>query len=66
MASQPLLMGIDLGTGSAKVVLTSIDGCVAGQGAAEYGIDRRAPDRAEQDPDAWWRGIISATAAALR
>lgn len=65
MASQPLLMGIDLGTSSVKVVLTSIDGHVAGQGAAEYGIDRPAPDRAEQHPDAWWRGIVAATAAAL-
>ena len=65
MASQPLLMGIDLGTSSVKVVLTSIGGHVVGQGAAEYGIDRPAPDRAEQHPDAWWRGIVTATAAAL-
>ncbi len=46
MASDPLLMGIDLGTSSVKVVLTTIAGTVAGQGAAEYGIDRPAPDRA--------------------
>ena len=65
VASQPLLMGIDLGTSSVKVVLTSIDGRIAGQGAAEYGIDRPAPDRAEQHPDAWWRGVVDATAAAL-
>jgi hypothetical protein len=59
------LLGIDLGTSSVKVVLTTIDGTVAGQAAAEYGIDRPAPDRAEQHPDAWWRGIVDATAAAL-
>jgi xylulokinase len=58
-------MGIDLGTSSVKVVLTSIDGRVAGQGAVEYGIDRPAPDRAEQHPDAWWRGVGDATRAAL-
>ena len=66
MASDPLLMGIDLGTSSVKVVLTTIAGTVAGQGAAEYGIDRPAPDRVEQHPDTWWRGIVDATAAALR
>lgn len=65
MADQRLLMGIDLGTSSVKVLLATIEGRVAGQGAAEYGIDRPAPDRAEQHPDAWWRGIVEATALAL-
>ena len=65
MASEPLLMGIDLGTSSVKVVLTGIDGTIEGQGTAEYGIDRPTPDRAEQHPDAWWRGIVAATATAL-
>jgi sugar (pentulose or hexulose) kinase len=44
VANQPLLMGIDLGTSSVKVLFTSIDGQIAGAGAAEYGtilpIDR--------------------------
>ena len=64
MANQPLLMGIDLGTSSVKVLFTSIDGQVVGQGAAEYGIDRPAPGRAEQHPDAWWRGVVEATGEA--
>src|ERR1700686_1889149 len=58
-------MGIDLGTSSVKVVFTSVDGRIAGQGAAEYGIDRPEPGRAEQHPDAWWRGVVEATGAAL-
>jgi xylulokinase len=65
VAHQPLLMGIDLGTGSVKVVLTGTDGRIAGKGAAEYGIDRPSPGRAEQHPDAWWRGVVDATRAAL-
>jgi len=65
VANQPLLMGIDLGTSSVKVLLATLDGRVAGQGTAEYAIDRPAPNRAEQHPDAWWRGIISATGLAL-
>jgi xylulokinase len=65
VARQALLMGIDLGTSSVKVLLTSTDGRIAGQGSAEYGIDRPAPDRAEQHPDAWWRGVVRATGDAL-
>ena len=65
MAHQPLLMGIDLGTGSVKVLLTGTDGRIAGKGAAEYGIVRPSPERAEQHPDAWWRGVVDATRAAL-
>jgi xylulokinase len=64
VANQPLLMGIDLGTSSVKVLFTSIDGQIVGHGAAEYGIDRPAPGRAEQHPDAWWRGVVEATGAA--
>jgi xylulokinase len=65
LVDQPLLMGIDLGTSSVKVLLATVEGGIAGQGAAEYGIDRPAPDRAEQHPDAWWRGIVEASASAL-
>jgi xylulokinase len=66
VANQPLLMGIDLGTSSVKVLLTAIDGRVAGQGNAEYAIDRPQPDWAEQHPDSWWRAVVEATHAALR
>lgn len=64
-ADEPLLLGIDLGTGSVKVVLASIAGRIVGEGSAEYLIDRPMPDRAEQDPAAWWRGVTLATRAAL-
>ncbi len=53
------LLGIDIGTSSAKAVLfdseTSQIKAVAGQ---EYPIHHPAPDRAEQDPDDWWRATV--------
>src|ERR1051326_7926690 len=54
------LLGIDIGTSSAKAVLfdpeTSSIAAVAGQ---EYPIDKPAPDRAEQDPNDWWKASIA-------
>src|SRR6266581_3569100 len=53
------LLGIDIGTSSAKAILFDVDSsqivAVAGQ---EYPIRHPAPDRAEQDPDDWWRATV--------
>jgi xylulokinase len=65
VTDERLLLGLDLGTGSVKVVLATVTGRIVGQGSAEYPIDRPRPDRAEQDPEAWWRGVTRATHAAL-
>lgn len=58
----PLLLGLDLGTSSLKAVLfdpeTSQTLATAGQ---EYPIHKPAPDRAEQDPEAWWQAAIATT-----
>lgn len=56
------LLGIDLGTTAVKALLLAESGQVAGRGSATYPIHRPKPDRAEQDPEDWWR----ATAAAVR
>ncbi len=61
----PLLLGIDLGTSSVKVLLATARGKAVGRGTAEYPILRTGPDRAEQDPEAWWRAISTATRAAV-
>ncbi|MBZ0277446.1 MAG: xylulokinase, partial [Anaerolineae bacterium] len=57
-----LLLGIDVGTSSAKAVLFDVDSAqtlaVAGQ---EYPVLKPAPDRAEQDPDTWWQAVVNAT-----
>ncbi|MDL1900369.1 xylulokinase [Anaerolineae bacterium CFX9] len=50
------LLGIDIGTSSAKAVLFDPESAeiiaVAGH---EYPVHKPAPDRAEQNPDDWWR-----------
>ena len=65
MSDQRLLLGIDLGTSSVKALLVTLDGGIIGAGAAEYPIDRPRPDRAEQDTEAWWAGLVRATRLAL-
>lgn len=58
--TMPLLLGIDIGTSSAKAILfdpeTSQTLAVAGQ---EYPIHKPAPDRAEQNPEDWWQATIA-------
>jgi len=58
------LIGIDIGTSSAKAILYDTDQAqtIVVSNGHEYPIHKPAPDRAEQDPDDWWR----AAAAAVR
>ena len=60
------LLGVDLGTSSVKVVVSTLEGAIEGIGTAEYPILTPAPDYAEQDPEAWWRGAASAVRQALQ
>ena len=61
----PLLLGLDLGTSALKALLVDLDGRVVGTGAGGYPIDRPAPDRAEQDPEAWWLALAASVRQAL-
>ncbi|MEP7294016.1 MAG: xylulokinase [Chloroflexota bacterium] len=54
-----LLLGIDIGTSSVKAVLFDPDTIgVAAVAQQEYPIHKPAPDRAEQNPDDWWKATI--------
>ncbi len=62
----PQLLGIDLGTSSVKVVLfDAATGRSVAVASAEYPVLRPAPDRAEQDPQAWWEAVTRATRQVL-
>ncbi|MBN2469855.1 MAG: xylulokinase, partial [Anaerolineae bacterium] len=61
-----LLLGIDLGTSSVKVVLFDVETARSvAVASVEYPVLRPAPDRAEQDPHTWWEAVIQATRQAL-
>lgn len=53
------LLGIDIGTSSAKAVLFDVEtAAILASAGREYAVHRPAPDRAEQDPEDWWKASI--------
>ena len=59
------LLGIDIGTSSAKAALIDLEGHIVGVGAQDYPILQPQPNWAEQDPEAWWQAASGATLKAL-
>lgn len=57
---EALTVGIDFGTSAVKVVAMDGDGHVHAHASAAYATAKPAADRAEQDPDDWWRGLCAA------
>jgi xylulokinase len=54
------VLGIDLGTSSVKVVLTTLTAHVLAQARHSYRVDTPQPGWAESDPEDWRRAIIAA------
>jgi xylulokinase len=56
------LLGIDIGTSTAKAVLFDSDTAqtVAISNGHEYPIHKPQPDFAEQNPDDWWKAVVAA------
>ena len=55
-----LLLGIDIGTNSAKGVLCTPEGEVVASAVVEHGMSVPRPGWAEQDADAvWWGGFVA-------
>lgn len=61
----PYLLGVDIGTSSAKAVVVDGDGGLVGVGSKDYPIDQPHPGWAEQDPEDWWSAACAATRQAL-
>jgi xylulokinase len=60
VATQPAVLGIDLGTSQVKALLCARDGTVLGQGAAGYQVSTPRPGWAEADPEQWWLAVRTA------
>jgi xylulokinase len=59
------VLAVDLGTSGAKVALVSTDGEVVAQASAPTDLRLLDGGGAEQDPDDWWRAIVTASRRAL-
>ena len=60
-----MLLGLDLGTGSAKALLLAGDGTVLGEGSAPYAVRAPRPGWAESRPGEWWESVVSASRSAV-
>lgn len=58
--SRPVaLLGVDIGTESARAALLAPDGRILASSSREYGLVCPRPGWAEQDPDLWWRATVA-------
>lgn len=55
----------DFGTSGVKAVLVTVDGAVRSHATASYPLLTPRSGWAEQEPDAYWRGVCQATHQAL-
>jgi xylulokinase len=61
-----VLLGIDIGTSSAKVLACAADGSILGRARVPYEMKLPRPGWAEQDPDDWWRAVCAGIETVLR
>jgi xylulokinase len=59
-------LGLDLGTSSAKAVVTDTGGKVLAQAAAGYAVTSATPGSAESDPAQWWGAVTACAREAVR
>jgi len=66
--NERLVLGVDLGSSSAKAVLVTEDGAILARATVPQRVSRPTPDAAEQDPEGWWsalRELVGATLGTL-
>ncbi len=54
------VLGVDVGTTGAKALLVDGSGKVVARATSEYPLHTPRPGWAEQDPEDWWRGTVTA------
>ncbi len=60
--SNPVSLGIDLGTSELKAVLMDLDGAVLAQAGVRLSVSRRHSGWSEQAPEDWWQACLQALA----
>jgi len=66
MRQDGLLMGIDTGTTSAKVIAMSPAGDVCASASVHYSTTSPHPGWVEQEPEVWWNAVVEAIRECLR
>lgn len=64
--SKRLMITIDLGTTSTKVLAIDEEGAILGKTSKEYPLHTPMPDRAEQDPEQIWEAVVECVTSLLQ
>jgi xylulokinase len=59
--SDPLLLGLDIGTTETKGVLVRTDGSVVAEASRPATLVSQRPNWAEEDPSQWWENVCAIT-----
>ncbi len=62
---EPLLIGCDIGTSAVKTILATAGGEVLARSVAEHPMYHPQPGWAENDPEDWYRGVVSTIRAVI-
>jgi len=65
-AQEHCALGLDLGTSSAKAVVTDIEGKVLAQASAGYAVTSAVSGYAESEPAHWWSAVTACAREAVR
>jgi xylulokinase len=65
MSRDPCVLGIDLGTGSTKVILLDASGVELSVASVPVQLSRPRPGWVESDPEDWWLSVKGAVAKVL-
>ncbi|MBS3933330.1 MAG: xylulokinase [Truepera sp.] len=60
-----MLLGLDLGTGSAKAILMTLEGVINGEGSSRYAVNAPRPGWADSDPHDWWEAAAAVVRQAV-
>jgi xylulokinase len=61
--SEPLFLGLDVGTSGVKAILVAASGDVVASATSPLTMQTPHPGWAEQDPEAWWQATLSSIEA---
>lgn len=61
MESEPLVMGIDIGTSGCKTIVINTSGEVVAAALEEYPLYSKRPGWYEQNPKDWWKAVLKTT-----
>ncbi len=66
MATEPIILAVDLGTSGMKVALIRVSGAVLGWESEPVKLILTPDGGAEQSPDEWWAAFLSASGRLLK